>query len=71
MQSGAAGELPGSHNTRCPSLLRNLGHSWYPAHVQTETPGERQTPRDSLGHCQRHLAHFIRCYWLKMLTTGK
>lgn len=35
---------------------------------QTERRGERQTTRDSLGHCQRHLGRFIRCCRLKMLS---
>lgn len=47
MQSGAAGEFSGSHNTRCPSLPRNLDRSWYPVHVETdrETRGEADNPR--------------------------
>lgn len=35
---------------------------------QTERRGERQTTRDSLGHCQRHLGRFIRCCRFTMLS---
>lgn len=69
MQSGAAGGFSGSHNTRCPSLQRNLDRSWYPVHVQADAEArESQTARDSSARCQRPLGHFIRCYWLKMLS---
>lgn len=69
MQSGAAGEFSGSHNTPLSFSAEEPGPllvSRARADGQTDNRGERQTTRDHRVTAR----HLCGCFWLKTLTTG-